>query len=86
MLVALDLQFHGKRMNLEKSLTELEKIVEQLESGELPLEQAMKKFEEGIRLTRECQAALKDAEQKVEILLKNADGKEELKAFNLETD
>lgn len=63
-----------KKINLEKSLADLEKVVEELESGDLPLEQAMKKFEAGIKLTRGCQAALKEAEQKVEILLKSTDG------------
>ena len=61
-----------KSINLEKALTDLEGIVEELESGDLPLEKAMQKFEEGIKLTRNCQAALKEAEQKVEILLKSA--------------
>jgi exodeoxyribonuclease VII small subunit len=55
---------------LEKSLQELESVVERLESGDMPLEQALKEFELGVKLTRECQTALKDAEQKVEILLK----------------
>ena len=66
----------GKSFNLEKSLAELEELVEELESGDLPLEKAMKKFEAGIKLTRGCQAALKDAEQKVEILLQSAGGDE----------
>ncbi len=70
----------SKQLNLEKALTDLEAIVDELESGELPLEKAMKKFEEGIKLTRGCQTALKDAEQKVEILLKSAGG-EELEDF-----
>jgi exodeoxyribonuclease VII small subunit len=69
-----------KKINLEKSLANLEELVEELESGDLPLESAMKKFEEGIKLTRGCQAALKDAEQKVQILLKSAGG-DELEAF-----
>ena len=69
-----------KKFNLEKSLADLEELVEELESGDLPLEKAMKKFEEGIKLTRGCQAALKEAEQKVEILLKSAGG-EELEDF-----
>lgn len=54
----------------EKALDELEKLVERLERGDLPLEQALKQFERGIALTRTCQEALKQAEQKVEILLK----------------
>ncbi len=63
-----------KKVDLEKSLSQLEDLVEELESGDLPLEKAMKKFEEGIKLTRGCQTALKDAEQKVAILLKSAGG------------
>jgi exodeoxyribonuclease VII small subunit len=70
----------ASKINLEKSLAELEKLVDELETGDLPLEQAMKKFEEGIKLTRDCQAALQEAEQKVEILLKSAAG-EELEDF-----
>ena len=72
-----------KNFNLEKSLSDLEDLVDELESGDLPLEKAMKKFEEGIKLTRGCQTALKEAEQKVEILLKTAGG-EDLEDF--ETD
>ena len=72
-----------KKFNLEKSLADLEDLVEELESGDLPLEKAMKKFEEGIKLTRGCQTALKEAEQKVEILLKSAGG-EDLEDFEIE--
>ena len=57
-------------IGLEKSLEELEALVVRLESGDLPLEQALKEFERGVKLTRQCQAALQEAEQKVEILLK----------------
>ncbi len=74
-----------KSINLEKALADLEGLVEELESGDLPLEKAMKKFEEGIKLTRSCQKALKDAEQKVEILLKSAGG-ESLEDFETEDD
>jgi len=74
-----------KKFNLEKSLAELEELVEELESGDLPLEKAMKKFEEGIKLTRGCQTALKEAEQKVEILLKSAGG-EDLEEFEVDTE
>jgi len=73
----------AKKINLEKSLADLEELVEELESGDLPLESAMKKFEEGIKLTRGCQAALKDAEQKVQILLKSAGG-DELSDFEVD--
>ena len=61
---------------LEKSLEELEALVTRLEGGDLSLEQALKEFERGVKLTRECQTALKDAEQKVEILLKNTEDAE----------
>lgn len=75
-----------KHINLEKALTDLENLVEELESGDLPLEKAMKKFEEGIKLTRGCQAALQEAEQKVEILLESAGGDEELEDFVADAD
>ena len=55
---------------LEKSLEDLEAIVERLEGEELPLAEALKEFERGVKLTRECQTTLKEAEQTVEILLK----------------
>ncbi len=73
-----------KPVNLEKALAELESLVEDLESGDLPLDAAMKKFEAGIKLTRSCQAALKDAEQKVQILLESAAGEERLEDFQAE--
>ncbi len=59
------------RIDLEKALAELEEIVEQLESGDLPLEKSLKQFERGVRLSRECQSALKDAEQRVQILMES---------------
>ena len=73
-------------IDLEKALGDLEELVEELESGDLPLEKAMKKFEDGIKLTRSCQTALKEAEQKVEILLKNAGGEEALEDFDVAED
>jgi exodeoxyribonuclease VII small subunit len=59
------------RIDLEKALSELEEIVEQLESGDMPLEKSLKQFERGVRLSRECQSALKDAEQRVQILMES---------------
>ena len=59
----------AEAVDLEKSLAELESIVEQLESGELPLDKSLKEFERGVRLSRECQGALKDAEQRVQVLM-----------------
>jgi exodeoxyribonuclease VII small subunit len=61
-------------LDFEAAMRDLEEIVERLEHGDLPLEESLKAFERGILLTRTCQTALKDAEQKVEILLKRADG------------
>ena len=55
--------------NFEASLSELEEIVDHIESGELSLEEAMLQFEKGVVLTRQCQQALQAAEQKVKILL-----------------
>ncbi len=55
--------------NLEQSLDTLEALVERMESGELSLEESLKAFEEGVKLTRECQQALRAAEHKVRILL-----------------
>ena len=59
----------SKKPDLEKSLASLEAIVEELEDGDIPLDKALKQFEQGIKLSRECQTALKAAEQKVQILL-----------------
>jgi len=61
---------------LEQSLEELEALVERLETGDLPLEEALKQFEQGVKLTRSCQTILKQAEQKVEVLLKKTDAAE----------
>jgi exodeoxyribonuclease VII small subunit len=54
----------------EECLDRLEKIVDQLEKGDIPLEQALKLFEEGVQLSNSCRKELEDAEGKVEILLK----------------
>ena len=58
-----------KPKGLEQNLAELEALVQRLEEGELSLEAALKEFEKGVKLTRECQAALQEAGQKVEILM-----------------
>jgi exodeoxyribonuclease VII small subunit len=55
--------------DFESSLEELEALVERLEQGDLPLEDALRSFERGVALTRQCQAVLSTAQQKVEILL-----------------
>jgi exodeoxyribonuclease VII small subunit len=58
--------------DFETAMRDLEELVERLEHGDLPLEESLAAFERGVMLTRACQTALKEAEQKVEILLKKA--------------
>lgn len=73
---AMTAKTSARKIDLEKALADLEALVERLESGDLKLDQALKEFERGVKLTRQCQTALKEAEQKVEILLqKTADAK-----------
>ena len=64
-----------KKPDFERSLARLEEVVRKLESPQLSLDEAMKLFEEGVELSRECQEQLEEAEGRVEILLKKADGK-----------
>tara|TARA_B100001250_G_scaffold362758_1_gene341678 strand:+ start:136 stop:375 length:240 start_codon:yes stop_codon:yes gene_type:complete len=64
--------------NFERALESLEEIVSSMEKGDLTLEDSLKAFETGIKLTRECQAALKDAEQKVRVLSKENGETEEM--------
>ena len=71
----------AEKFDFEKALNELEKLVENMEEGDMSLEDSMKQFERGVALTRSCQQALADAEQKVQILLKTS-GSEELVAFD----
>lgn len=59
-----------RTLDFEQALGELEAVVEKLEHGELPLEDALKQFERGVELARGCQVSLEQAEQKVAILLK----------------
>lgn len=54
--------------SFEEALAELESLVEELEQGDLTLESSLKSFERGVQLTRTCQQALKEAEQKIQIL------------------
>lgn len=64
-----------KKADFEKSLARLEEVVRKLENANISLDEAMKLFEEGVQLSRECQKQLEEAEARVEILLKKADGK-----------
>ncbi len=61
-----------KSIDFEKKLSQLEVLVGEMEKGSLSLEDSLKAFEDGIKITRECQQALKDAEQKVEILTRDS--------------
>ncbi len=71
---------NSETFDFEQALAELEQLVERMEQGELSLEQSLKDFEHGIALTRACQGALKEAEQKVQILTRQS-GQEELEPF-----
>jgi exodeoxyribonuclease VII small subunit len=62
------------KMTFEESMKQLEKIVEDLESGELPLDKALKKFEEGVRLSKFCSDKLEETEKKITLLLKDPEG------------
>jgi exodeoxyribonuclease VII small subunit len=71
--------------DFERALSELESLVERLERGDLPLEEALKTFERGVELTRHCQTSLKAAQQKVEILLKRG-GQAAVEPFSVPED
>lgn len=73
-----------KKPDFERSLARLEEVVRKLESPQLSLDEAMKLFEEGMGLSRECQKQLEEAEGRVEILLKRADGKMVAEPFEAE--
>ncbi len=68
-------------VDFEHALAQLESQVQRLEGGDLPLEDALKAFEEGVRLTRQCQQSLDAAEQKVQLLLAKRDGSLDTEAF-----
>lgn len=70
----------NKVPDFEQALAELESVVEKLERGDLPLDEAIKTFERGVELTRQCQSSLKAAQQRVEILLKR-NGQHEVEPF-----
>ena len=76
----------AKKPDFEKSLGRLEEVVRRLESPQLSLDDAMKLFEEGVELSRECQKQLEEAEGRVEILLKKADGKIAAEPFEQDDD
>ncbi|MEE8125338.1 MAG: exodeoxyribonuclease VII small subunit [Nitrospirales bacterium] len=71
-------------LKFEKALSRLETIVAELEGGELSLDDSLRIFEEGVKLSKTCLKMLDDAEQKVEILVQDKDGRKRLQAFSLE--
>ena len=73
-----------RKGEFEKSLARLEEVVKRLESTDLSLDEAMSLFEEGVKLSQECQKQLEETEGRVEILLKRADGKIAAKPFQPE--
>jgi exodeoxyribonuclease VII small subunit len=75
-----------KKPDFERSLARLEEVVRKLESPQLSLDDAMQLFEEGVALSRECQKQLEEAEGRVEILLKKADGKLTPEPFELDNE
>ena len=67
--------------DFETSLKKLEQIVSDLENGDLPLEESIKTFEEGVKLTKHCQNLLSKAELKIQNLVESKDGSIDLEAF-----
>ena len=75
-----------KKEKFEEALQKLEAIVTQMEEGDLPLEETLKAFEEGVRLTRFCASKLDEAERKVEKLMRDQAGKLQTTSFSEEED
>ena len=73
-----------KPKNFETSLEELERIVRELEQGELPLEKSLELFEQGVKLSRECQERLTQAERRIEILMRDNQGRAAVRPFDPE--
>jgi len=65
----------GEKTPFEEALKRLEGVVERLEEGDIPLEEALKLFEEGVQLSRVCTQKLDEAEKKIEILTRDGEGK-----------
>ena len=67
--------------NFEQAMQRLEQIVEQMESGELPLEELIVRYEEGMKLVKVCQEKLETAERRIEVISNGASGKPQLTEF-----
>lgn len=77
---------NDKAKTFESSLEELERIVRDLEQGELPLEKSLELFEKGVKLSRECQERLSQAERRIEILMRDTQGRPAVRPFEPESD
>lgn len=73
-----------KKQTFETALKELERIVRRLEEGDLPLDDSLKLFEDGVKLSRECQERLNQAERRIEVLLKDENGNPQLEVIRAE--
>jgi exodeoxyribonuclease VII small subunit len=73
-------------LKFEEAMARLETIVSELEKGDLPLDESLKIFEEGVKLSKNCLKMLDDAERKVEILIQDKDGKKRLRAITFDAE
>ncbi|ETR70679.1 MAG: exodeoxyribonuclease VII small subunit [Candidatus Magnetoglobus multicellularis str. Araruama] len=64
----------ANKVTFESAIEQLDKIVDELETGDIPLEQAIKKFEEGVKLSQICTKRLDETEEKMSMLIKTSDG------------
>ena len=77
---------NNNAQNFETSLEELERIVRELERGDLPLEKSLALFEQGVKLSRACQERLNEAERRIEILTRDNQGRPEIRPFDADKD
>ena len=77
---------NAKPKTFETSLEELERIVRELEQGELTLEKSLELFEQGVKLSRECQERLTQAERRIEILMRDNQGRAAVRPFDPENE
>lgn len=75
---------NAKPKNFETSLEELERIVRELEQGELTLEKSLELFEQGVKLSRDCQDRLTQAERRIEVLMRDSQGRAAVRPFDPE--
>jgi exodeoxyribonuclease VII small subunit len=77
---------NNNSQNFESSLEELERIVRELERGDLPLEKSLELFEQGVKLSRACQERLNEAERRIETLTRDSQGRPTVRPFESEDD